>query len=187
VEEARLEESGAGLGPTSDGWFVVNVRDAVWLTSEGGEKQATGSECAFESPKHWSSQLGVRIHTLPPGQSNGLYHSEAMDEAFLVLSGECRLLVEGQERILRAWDYFRCPAGTEHIFVGAGDGPCAVLCIGARPGEGGDWGLNYPVSELPARYGASAERQTSEPDEAYANFEPSRIERPSYWDSLPWA
>lgn len=187
MEEAQLEERGAGLAPAGDGWFVVNVRDAMWLTSEGGEKTPTGSECPFESRHAYSTRLGVRIHTLPPGQSNGLYHSEAMDEAFLVLAGECRLLVEGEERILRAWDFFRCPAGTEHIFVGAGDGPCAILCIGARPGEDGEWGLNYPLSELAARYGASAEAQTSDPDVAYAEYEPSRIERPAYWDSLPWA
>ncbi len=187
MEEARLEERGAGLAPACPGWFVVNVREAMWLTSEGGEKRPTGSECPFESRHAWSSQLGVRLHTLPPGQANGLYHSEAMDEAFLVLAGVCRLLVEGEERILGPWDFFRCPAGTEHIFVGAGGRACAILCIGARPGEEGDWGLRYPVSELAARYGASAETETGDPDQAYADYEPSRIDRPAYWDTLPWA
>ena len=43
-----------------------------------------------------------------------------------MLSGERRLLVEGAERLLQPWDFFHCPAGTEHIFVGAGDGPCVV-------------------------------------------------------------
>ena len=28
VEEARLEQLDAGLTPVTDGWFVVNVRDA---------------------------------------------------------------------------------------------------------------------------------------------------------------
>jgi hypothetical protein len=66
VAEARLEDSGSGLAPASDGWFVVNVRDAQWLTSENGEKQPSGSECAFESAKCEFSQLGIRLHVLPP-------------------------------------------------------------------------------------------------------------------------
>ncbi len=185
MSEAPLTDSGSGLAPAGDGWFVVNVRDAEWLTSENGEKQPSGSECAFESRDFWFRELGVRLHVLPPGQSNGLYHSESAQEAFLVLSGECTLLVEGEERILRPWDFFHSPADTEHIFVGAGNGPCVIMMVGARSE---DMTLNYPVSELAARYGASVEKQTSDPDQAYVGrFEPSRRERPSYWDSLPWA
>jgi uncharacterized cupin superfamily protein len=184
VPEAPLQESGSGLAPTGEGWFVVNVRDAMWLNSEGGEKQPSGSECSFETPMAQFSQLGVRIHVLPPGQPNGCYHAENQQEDFLVLAGECRLLVEGEERFLRAWDFFHAPAGTEHIFVGAGEEPCAILMVGSRTGE---WTVSYPASELAARYGASAAAATSDPDEAYAEWEPSRRERPSYWDRLPWA
>src|SRR5207247_1531181 len=144
----------------------------------------SGSECAFESAQAEFAQLGVRLHVLPPGESNGLYHTESEQEDFLVLSGECRLLVEGGERLLRPWDFFHSPAGTEHIFVGAGDGPCVILMAGGRSEN---WGVLYPVSELAARYGASAEEETSDPDQAYIRFEPSRRERPSYWDRLPWA
>ena len=118
MAEAKLEDSGSGLAPTDDGWFVVNVRDAQWLTSENGEKQPSGAECSFDSSKAEFSQLGIRLHVLEPGESNGLYHSESEQEAFLVLSGECTLLVEGEERRLQPWDFFHCPAGTEHIFVG---------------------------------------------------------------------
>jgi uncharacterized cupin superfamily protein len=186
VPEARLEDSGSGLAPASDGWFVVNVRDAEWLTSENGDKQPSGSECAFESREFWFRQFGFRLHVLPPGEPNGLYHSESAQEDFLVLSGECRLLVEGEERVLRQWDFFHSPPGTEHIFVGAGDPPCVILVAGVRPK---DEQLHYPVSELAARYGASAQEETSDPRQAYtaAGFAPSRRERPSYWDRLPWA
>ena len=185
MPEARLEDSGSGLAPTTEGWFVVNVRDAMWLTSEtSGPLRPSGSECAFESPMAEFPQLGIRLHVLPPGEPNGLYHSESQQEAFLVLSGDCRLLVEGEERLLRPWDFFHSPAGTEHIFVGAGDEPCVILMAGSRSG---DWQVRYPVSELAARYGASAEEATSEPDQAYAGFEPSRRGRPSYWGRLPWA
>src|SRR5256714_6842411 len=175
VPEAPLEESGSGLAPAGDGWFVVNVSDAQWLTSENGEKLPSGSECSFESAKCEFSQLGIRLHVLPPGEPNGLYHRENQQEDFLVLSGECRLLVEGGERLLRAWDFFHSPAGTEHIFIGAGDGPCVILMAGARSE---DWQVVYPVSELAARYGASAEEETTDPSQAYAKFSPSRRGRP---------
>jgi uncharacterized cupin superfamily protein len=183
VDEARLEDSGSGLAPTSEGWFVVNARDAMWLTSEG-DKQSTGAECAFETPYAEFPQFGIRLHVLPPGESNGLYHQENQQESFLVLSGECTLLVEGQEKTLRPWDFFHSPAGTEHIFVGAGDEPCVILMAGGRQMP---WEVVYPKSELAAKYGASADEETSDPDKAYADFEPSRRERPSYWSRLPWA
>lgn len=179
MTEARLEDSDAGLAPTSDGWFVVNARDTAWLTSE-----TFGSGCMFESREHAFPQLGINLNVLEPGEPNCLYHSESQQEAFLVLSGECRLLVEGEERILGPWDFFHCPPGTEHVFVGAGDGPCVILMAGARSDEEQ---LLYPVSELAARYGASAEVETPDPGVAYARFERPRAGRPSYWDTLPWA
>ena len=179
MPEAPLEDGGSGLAPGGDGWFVVNARDAAWLTTNRG-----GSVCVFEGPKAWFPQLGFRLRVLEPDQRNALYHSENQQEAFLVLSGECRLLVEGGERLLRPWDFFHCPAGTEHVFIGAGDGPCVILMTGARTD---DEQLHYPVSELAARYGASAREDTSDPAQAYAGSEEPRLERPSYWDRLPWA
>ncbi|HET6643187.1 MAG TPA: cupin domain-containing protein [Gaiellaceae bacterium] len=179
MPEARLQDSGSGLAPGSDGWFVVNVRDAEWATSK-----TFGSGCGFESRESEFPQLGINLSVLEPGEPNCLYHSESQQEGFLVLSGECRLLVDGEERLLRPWDFFHCPAGTEHVYVGAGDGPCVILMVGARSE---DEQLLYPVSELAARYGASAEEETSDPRQAYARFERAQPGRPSYWDRLPWA
>ena len=139
----------------ADDWFVVNVRDTEWLTSEGGDLKPTGSECTFESEEHPFEQLAIRIHVLPPGEPNGFYHAESAQEGFLVLRGECTLLVEGEERTLRQWDFFHCPPDTEHIFVGAGEGPCVIFMVGARTP---DWSVRRPVSELAARYGASTPR-----------------------------
>jgi uncharacterized cupin superfamily protein len=101
-----------------------------------------------------------------------------------VLSGECTLLVEGEERQLGPWDFFHSPPGTEHIFIGAGSEPCVIFMVGAR---GEDWHVRYPVSALAARYGAGATHEATSPREAYTDFEPSRRERPSYWDRLPWS
>lgn len=177
--EARLDDSGSGLAPASDGWFVVNVRDAEWWTSK-----TFGSGCGFESEGFPFPELGINISVLEPGESNCLYHSESQQEAFLVLSGECKLLVDGEERPLRPWDFFHCPAGTEHVLVGSGDGPSVILMTGVRSE---DERLLYPASELAARYGASAEEETPDPRQAYARFERPQRGRPHYWDRLPWA
>ena len=44
VGEARLEAVDSGLAPLSDGWFVVNVGEAAWLTND-----AFGARCVFEA------------------------------------------------------------------------------------------------------------------------------------------
>jgi uncharacterized cupin superfamily protein len=188
VPEAQLEDSGSGLAPVSEGWFVVNVRDAEWWSSEG-----RGAACNFESeyrdPPVEFAQLGINVTVLEPGHSGGFYHSESVQEAFLVLSGECRLLVEGEERLLRPWDFFHSPPLAEHIFVGAGDGPCGILMTGARGAatRSKEWEVFYPVSQLAARYGASVAEETDDWRQAYATVKRFRRERPPYWARLPWA
>ena len=160
-------------------WFVVNVRDARWRKHE-----TFGASCRFEDPEAPFPQLGVNVRVLCPGQPNCLYHSESLQEDFLVLAGECLLLVEGEERPLRAWDFVHSPPGTAHVFVGAGGGPCAILMVGARSE---DERLLYPVSEVARRHGASAEQETTSPEEAYASFARPAEGRPDRWNELPWA
>jgi uncharacterized cupin superfamily protein len=179
VPEAPLVENRGGLVPESDGWFVVNVRDAEWGT---GEK--FGSGCRFESPEHEFPQLGINLRVVEPGQPACLYHRESNQEDFLVLFGECVLLIEGEERPLRTWDFVHCPQDTEHVFVGAGDGPCVILMTGARSTNEE---IVYPESEVARRYGASAETTTDSPAEAYAPFARRRPGRPASWGRLPWA
>lgn len=179
VPEAQLEDTGRGLAPAGEEWFVVNARDTWWGTNEG-----LGVTCMFEKWDAPFPQLGIRLTVLEPGQPSALYHSESQQEAFLVLSGECRLIVEDEERLLRPWDFFHSPAGTAHVFVGAGDGPAVILMAGARTD---DEQLLYPVSEVAAKYGASVEEETTDPDQAYARFGPPKLERPPSWAGLPWA
>ena len=181
MDEARLEESGSGLAPVGEGWFVVNVRDAEWWFAE-----SRGARCAFENeygdPAVEFDQLGINVTVLEPGQTV-LYHAEENQEGFLVLAGECVLLVENEERRLRPWDFFHCAPWTEHGFAGAGDEPCAILVVGSRTGAG----VRYPASQVAARYGASVAEETSDWRQAYATMEPFRRERPPSWDRLPWA
>lgn len=177
--EARLEQRESGLEPAGDGWFVVNVRDAAWRTHD-----AFGSSVRFESRDTEFPQLGINIRVLEPGQPNCLYHRESLQEDFLLLHGECLLLVDGEERLLRPWDFVHLPPGTDHVVVGAGDVPCAILMTGARSE---DEQLHYPVSELAARHGASATEATDSGEIAYARYEASRPGHPAGWDALPWA
>ncbi len=181
MPEAQLEDSGSGLTPVDHGWFVVNVGDAEWWFEE-----SRGARCAFENeygdPPVEFPQLGINVTVLEPGQT-GLYHAEVNQEAFLVLSGACTLLVGEEERRLRPWDFFHCPPWTEHAIGGAGHGPCVIVMVGSRSGAG----VRYPVSELAARYGASVAEETSDWREAYATVEWFRRERPPTWARLPWA
>ena len=87
MPEAQLKDSGSGLAPAGEGWFVVNVRDAQWMTAENSELKPPGSDCRFESREFSFPQVGIKVRVLEPGQPNGLYHSENQQEAFLVLSG----------------------------------------------------------------------------------------------------
>jgi uncharacterized cupin superfamily protein len=179
MAEAPLQDTGSGLAPAGEGWFVVNVRDAAWQVSG-----AFGGDTPFEGGAQHFPEFGIRVATLEPGQPNGLYHAENQQEAFLVLAGECTLLVEGEQRELRAWDFFHCPAGVEHIFVGSGAEPCVILMAGARKDHEE---LLYPVSPLAAEYGASADEETTDPGKAYSPSDWSKPGRPAYWDRLPWA
>jgi len=170
VPEAQFEETEHGRRPAGDGWFVLNARDARWREGEG-----RGAYCIFEGEVEFP-QVGIHLVALAPGEVMAMYHWEADQEDFLVVSGEALLIVEGEERPLRRWDFVHCPAGTEHVIVGAGAGRCLVVAIGARDrSTGADWGA-YTVDEAAQRHGAGVAEETTDPAVAYARF-PAR--RPS--------
>jgi uncharacterized cupin superfamily protein len=180
VPEAPLERTEAGLRPASDGWFVLNARDAPWVQGKGEDVSAS---CELEGPTEFP-QVGIFLRVLGPGEPVAMYHWEADQEGFIVLSGEALLIVEGEERPLREWDFFHCPAGTKHIVVGAGDGPCVLLAVGAREHQDGPgWG-GYPVDETALRHGAGVETETNVGAEAYARW-PERVLGPYREGWLP--
>ena len=172
-----MTKSARGVEPAGEGWFAVNVRDAAWIRNEH-----FGDACVFEGPDRFA-QIGYTLQVLQPGQPNGLYHREADQEDFLVLSGECVLLVDGEERPLKAWDFVHCPAQTEHIFVGAGDGPCVIFMAGGRTAERD---TVYPATELARSHDAAAPETTSDSNEAYAPFADWEDGPPSSFDGLPF-
>lgn len=164
TKEAELSPSSTGLLPTSEGWFVLNARDARWSHAPGRT-----AVCEFEGELPFG-QIGVNLSVLNPGEAMSRYHWEADQEDFLVLSGEALLIVEGEERALTPWDFVHCPPGVSHVILGAGDRRCVVLAVGARDrSTGDDWGA-YPVDPVAIRHGAGVEHETSDPAEAYAGL-----------------
>jgi uncharacterized cupin superfamily protein len=165
VPEAKVEQTENGLVPTKDGWFVLNAREGRWYYAEG-----RAALCVFEGEVGDFPQLGINLEVLQPGELMAMYHWEADQEDFLVLSGEALLIIEGEERPLRQWDLAHTPAGTKHTIVGAGDGPCVIVAVGARDRSTGlDWG-GYTVDEAAARHGASVVEDTTDQNVAYAPF-----------------
>ena len=161
VDEAPLRRADDGaLLPDAEGWFVLNVADARWLNGDFGFY--TRFENREKAP---FQQVGINIGVLAPGQPACMYHGEDEQEDFLVLAGEALLLVEGQERALKQWDFVHCPPWTEHVFVGAGDGPCTILALGTRLKDD----VVYPASELAQRHNAGVKETTRSPQEAYAD------------------
>jgi len=167
VHESPLEPTEHGLVPKGKGWFVLNAHEAPWIDRHG-----RGVYCEFEGFEGEAdfSQLGINLTVLGPGEPMAMYHRENDQEDFLLLAGEALLIVEGEERPLRQWDFVHCPAGANHVIVGAGEAPCAVLAVGARDrSTGPHWGA-YTVDEAARRHGAGVERETTDPEEAYARF-----------------
>lgn len=170
MEEARLERLNGGLAPTTDGWFVVNAREAPWLDNDD-----FGHRVIFEADPRiirgrddleprWFAQLGIKLTVIEPGQPSTLYHAETSQEDFLVLSGRCTLVIEEQERELAPWDFVHCPPGTLHAFANTSDEPCVILMVGARDPDGA---ILYQPSSVAERHGASVDTETDSPHAAY--------------------
>ena len=194
VEEARLEAVASGLAPVSAGWFVVNARDAAWVNND-----RRGGVCIFESDEfvlrgrpdldeYVKPGAGFTLRVVSPGQPSGGYHAESVQEDFLILMGECVLIIEDEERRLRTWDFVHCPPGTFHAFVGAGDGPCVILGAGNRDFDDDTFWRVRKRSEVALRYGASVESDTpAGAEETAPSSGEWRVERPDRWEELPWA
>jgi hypothetical protein len=142
---------------------IRNLTELRW-----GRLPGLGIGTRPEQDDRWE-QIGLTVRVLDRGETLALYHRENDQEDFLVLRGEGTLLVEGEERRLRQWDFFHCPPGTAHAILG---GPLVVLAVGARGHEvraGTGWGL-YPVDAAALRHGVGVEQETDDPDVAYARF-----------------
>ena len=185
VPEARLERVASGLAPVTPGWFVVNTADAAWVNND-----YYGGVCIFESDdfvlrgrpdltEYVKPGAGFTIRVVPAGQPSTLYHAESVQEDFLILMGECVLIIENQERHLRPWDFVHCPPMTSHAFVAKDSGPCVILATGNRRDDLERVSLR---SEVALRYDAGTEVDGTEPERRGEWV----VERPERWDELPW-
>jgi len=162
VGEASLRKTKNGLVADGSGWCVLNARESRWR-----DAGPLGRFCTFEGTPR-VPQIGLNINVLQPGQPMAMYHREKAQEAFLVVAGECVLIVEGEERRLRTWDFFHCAPMTEHVIVAAGNDVAVVVAVGAR-GRGVGGGVVYLVCPRASRHGASVEQETTDASEAYAS------------------
>jgi len=173
IPEAPLEETGHGRVPAGPGWFVLNAKDSLWRA------RSRRQGISFTGPDEWeadnfSPMLGVNLFRVEPGEPNSMYHWETEAEAFFIISGEALLIVEGQERALKQWDFAFCPPKTGHVIVGAGDGPCVGLAMSSRENQQfGPYG-EYTENTVAARYGASPPETTQDGSLAYSHQEKSR-------------
>lgn len=186
MKEARLDRVASGLAPVTPGWFVVNAAEAAWVTNDGW----SGGVCIFESDEfvlrgrtdlkaYEKPDAGFTLRVVPPGRPAGLYHAESVQEDFLILQGECLLIIEDQERHLRTWDFVHCPPMTAHTFVATGNSPCVILATGNRRD---DLKRVYPRSETALLHGAGSEVTTLNP-ERHGSWE---VRHPEGWNELPW-
>jgi uncharacterized cupin superfamily protein len=180
--QAPLEQTEHGLVCKGPGWFVVNAREVRWRESPGmGHGTNFGGDTLFD-------QLGIGIAVLGPGEPMSMYHWESDQEDFLVLAGAGTLVIEGEERPLRQWDFVHGPPGTAHVIVG---GPITVLGVGARerhtmidehgarvgrPGES-----EYVADPVAATHGAAPDATTESSEEAYARFPDRTFTRYGGW------
>jgi uncharacterized cupin superfamily protein len=176
TREAELTDTGAGLVPASTGWFVLNARDARWFARPGRDNVPLTGCDELEAETYFPT-LGMSIQVLAPGEPNSLYHWETEQEDFLVRAGDAVLIVEGEERPLRQWDFVHCPPQTQHVFVGTGSSGCVLLAVSSRQFQkDGPWGY-YTVDETARRYGACSEVETQDTELAYAKVPPSQKSR----------
>jgi uncharacterized cupin superfamily protein len=188
VPEAPLEQTEHGLFAAGAGWFVLNMREVRWFDRGLGFEAGIGGKGDF-------AQVGIGLAVLEPGEPMAMYHWESDQEGFLVLSGEALLIIEGEERPLRQWDFVHCPPKAQHVIVGAGDAPCVIFAFGARQHhivrlpdgtlEGAPDGGAYTVDEAALRHSAGVEKETKDADEAYARIRRSPDLQPMpYRDGL---
>ena len=82
--------------------FVINLADAPAIGAPRGATFITLEPEGVTWP-----DTGVNVQVMHPGQPNGRYHSEPVQEDFLVLYGECIAIVEDRSG--------RCASGTSCI------------------------------------------------------------------------
>ena len=176
MDEGRFEDKGNGLVPVSEGWSVLNVRDARWFDGNGSHSAPLTGHDEYTA-ENFYPMLGLAVRVLEPGAPMSIYHWETEAEDFLVLAGRPLLIIDGEERMLKQWDFVHCPPGAKHVLVGAGDGPSLIVATSSRQFQNdGPWGY-YVADETAAKYGASAPETTQDGGIASRDWSPRQESR----------
>jgi uncharacterized cupin superfamily protein len=173
TNEARMQATEAGLVPEGEGWWVLNARDSRWIERDGRGHSVPFTGWTGEEAEGFYRMLGVNLAVLAPGDPLAIYHRETDQEGFLVVAGEALLVIEGEERPLKQWDYVHCPVNCSHVIIGAGDGDCVIVAASSRVNMGGpNWGA-YTVDPVAQRLGAGVDEETTDAGVAYSRWKPS--------------
>lgn len=81
------------------------------------------------------TQFGVNLVTLEPGALSSLRHWHLHEDEFaMVTAGECVLVQDAGETLMRAGDCAAFPAGNPdgHHFINRGDVPAQFLVVGTK-------------------------------------------------------
>ncbi|SEB40864.1 cupin domain-containing protein [Rhodobacter sp. 24-YEA-8] len=84
------------------------------------------------------TQFGVNLVTLKPGALSSLRHwHRTEDEFVMMVAGECVMITDDGEEIMRVGDCAGFPAGAPdgHHFINRGDTPVVFVVIGAKARE----------------------------------------------------
>jgi mannose-6-phosphate isomerase-like protein (cupin superfamily) len=128
------------------------------------------------SAKRWAWPFAVA----PPRR--GKASREYDEEGFLVLRGECLLVIEEQECDLAPGDFVYCPPGTDHILVGAGARACSSCSAPANDTESSSTQANRSRA-----HAAPVDAETTSPAEAYRESPPWIASRhPRSWAAAQW-
>jgi quercetin dioxygenase-like cupin family protein len=116
------------------GFTVVNLLE---VEDSAGER-FPGIEARFARRHLDSEHLGVTYLRYAPDMRSSSAHSHReQEEAYVVVRGSGRVLVDGEEIELRQWDVVRCSPQTVRAFAAGPDG-LDLIAIGSDRPEGGD-------------------------------------------------
>lgn len=109
---------------------LLEIEDAV-------KGRAPGVEGHFARRQLESRDLGVSLFRYGPSVRSPMAHSHReQEEAYVVVSGSGRALLDGETLALKPWDVLRVAPEVVRSFEAGPDGLELVAVGGPRPGEG---------------------------------------------------
>ena len=123
-----------------DRYTVVNLKEI----EDSVSARVPEIEGRFARSHIGSEHLGVSFFGYAPGwKASTGHHHKTQEEAYVVVAGSGRVLLDGEVRELGLWDVVRVSPPVVRAFEAGPDG-LEVIAIGSDRPEGGD-GVQVPV------------------------------------------